>query len=161
MATREEIERIAESLPQVQPTNFFKIVNDSRAGIGFALRLLYSSPSGRLTAGEISEAMCVSTARVAVLLKKMEAKGLVVKEHDSRDARVRVVFLSEHGRAVAERMRENMLHDIELLIDRIGLERLNLFVELSAEVKGAMADIFSADHIERHDLSNNCKENEL
>lgn len=146
MATREELERIAESLPQVQPTHFLKIVNDSGAGIGFALKLLHSSPSGHLTAGEISEAMGVSTARVAVLLKKMEAKGLVVKEHDSHDARVRVVCLSERGCLEAERMHESMLRDLERLIDRIGPECFRLFVELSAEVKGAMAEIFAADH---------------
>lgn len=143
MATKEQIDYIVCELPKAHPANFFKFFNDSNTGIGFAIKLLYSAEDNRLSAGAVSEAMGVSTARVAVLLKKMESKGLIVRESDRTDARVTIVCLSEEGKAVAKQMQENMLKHISYVIDRVGMEKLRQFIELSAEVKEAMADGFS------------------
>lgn len=143
MATKEQIDYIISELPKAHPANFFKIFNDSNTGIGFAVKLLYSAEENRLSAGAISEAMGVSTARVAVLLKKMENKGLISRESDRADARVTVVCLSEAGKNLAEQMQENMLRHISYVIDRVGMEKLKHFMDLSVEVKAAMAEGFS------------------
>lgn len=143
MATKEQIDYIISELPKAHPANFFKIFNDTNTGIGFAVKLLYSAEENRLSAGAISEAMGVSTARVAVLLKKMESKGLITRESDRADARVTVVCLSEAGKNLAEQMQENMLRHISYVIDRVGMERLKQFMDLSVEVKAAMAEGFS------------------
>lgn len=143
MATKEQIDYIISELPKAHPANFFKIFNDANTGIGFAVKLLYSAEENRLSAGAISEAMGVSTARVAVLLKKMESKGLISRESDRADARVTVVCLSETGRNLAEQMQENMLRHISYVIDRVGMEKLKQFMDLSVEVKAAMAEGFS------------------
>ena len=143
MATKEQIDYIISELPKAHPANFFKIFNDSNTGIGFAVKLLYSAEDNRLSAGAISEAMGVSTARVAVLLKKMEGKGLITRESDRADARVTVICLSEAGKNVARQMQENMLRHISYVIDRVGMEKLKQFIELSVEVKAAMAEGFS------------------
>ncbi len=143
MATKEQIDYIISELPKAHPANLFKIFNDSNTGIGFAVKLLYSAEGNRLSAGEISEAMGVSTARVAVLLKKMEGKGLITRESDRADARVTIVCLSKEGRAVAQQMQENMLKHISYVIDQVGMEKLKQFIALSVEVKAAMAAGFS------------------
>lgn len=143
MATNEQIDYIISELPKAHPANFFKIFNDSNTGIGFAVKLLYSAEDNRLSAGAISEAMGVSTARVAVLLKKMESKGLITRESDRSDARVTIVCLSQEGKAVAKRMQDNMLQHISYVIDKVGMEKLKQFIELSVEVKVAMAEGFS------------------
>lgn len=143
MATKEQIDYIISELPKAHPANFFKIFNDANTGIGFAIKLLYSAEENRLSAGAISEAMGVSTARVAVLLKKMESKGLISRESDRADARVTVVCLSEAGKNLAEQMQENMLKHISYVIDRVGMEKLKQFMDLSVEVKAAMAEGFS------------------
>lgn len=153
MATREQIEYIVRELPKAHPANFFKIFNDSNTGIGFAVKLLYAAEDNRLSAGAISEAMGVSTARVAVLLKKMEGKGLITRESDRTDARVTVACLSEAGKTVAEQMQENMLGHISYVIDKVGMEKLKQFIALSVEVKVAMAEGFSPpmDHTDIHE----------
>ncbi|MBQ7314940.1 MAG: MarR family transcriptional regulator [Clostridia bacterium] len=142
MATKEQIEYIAYELPKAHPANLLKIINDSNAGIGFVLKLLYAAEGNRLSAGAISEAMCVSTARVAVLLKKMEGKGLIVRASDKNDARVTIVRLSEQGKQAAKEMRDRMLDHISDVIDRIGMEKLEQFIALSVEVKAAMEEDF-------------------
>lgn len=143
MATKEQIDYVISELPKAHPANFFKIFNDSNTGIGFAVKLLYSAEDNRLSAGAISEAMGVSTARVAVLLKKMEGKGLISRESDRTDARVTIICLSEEGKNVAKQMQEDMLEHISYVIDKIGIEKLKQFIELSVEVKTAMAEGFS------------------
>ena len=142
MITQERLEEIARELPKVQPTNFLKIVNDSNAGIGYALKLLLSEDSHQLSAGQLSEAMGVSTARVAVLLKKMENKGLIEKKEDEADARVTLVKLSEEGQRVAALMKENMLRHVANVIDKVGEEKFLQFIALSNEIKDAMGEEF-------------------
>lgn len=145
MATREQIEFIAEALPKAHPVNFFKVINDSNAGIGFAMKLLHGAEENCLSAGAISEAMGVSTARVAVLLKNMEAKGLITRECDKADARITIVRLSEEGKARATERREKLLTHISDVIDRVGMEKLEQFIALSEEVKAAVEDEFSPE----------------
>lgn len=142
MATKEQIEYIAEALPRAHPANLLKVINDSNAGIGFALKLLYAAEGNRLSAGAISDAMDVSTARVAVLLKKMESKSLITKESDRTDARVTIVRLSEEGKRNAEEMRKRMLEHISDVIDKLGMEKLEQFIALSVEVNAAMEEDF-------------------
>lgn len=142
MITQERLEAIAKELPKVQPTNFLKIVNDSNAGIGYALKLLLSQEDHQLSAGQLSEAMGVSTARVAVLLKKMENKGLIEKKEAEADARVTLVKLSEDGKRTAALMKENMLRHIANVIDKVGEEKFLQFIALSHEIKDAMGEEF-------------------
>ncbi len=142
MITQERLEAIAKELPKVQPTNFLKVVNDSNAGIGYVLKLLLSEDKHQLSAGQLSEAMDVSTARVAVLLKKMENKGLIEKKEDEADARVTLVKLSENGKRIAALMKENMLLHIANVIDKVGEEKFLQFIALSHEIKDAMGEEF-------------------
>lgn len=142
MITQERLEEIARDLPKVQPTNFLKLVNDSNAGIGLALKLLASERDKQLSAGRLSEAMGISTARVAVLLKKMEQKGLIVKAADETDARVTLVKLSDEGVRLTNEMHENMLRRLANVIDQVGEETFLRFVELSNVIKEAMNEEF-------------------
>lgn len=138
---KKEIEKLAEDFIQTRPPHFLREINDTNAGIGLVLKLLHTSPSGRLTAGDISEAMDVSTARVAVLLKKMEKKGLIVKETDKSDARVTIVCLSEQGENKVSEMKRDAIERISIVIDKLGEEKFKQFVALSAEVHKAMHDV--------------------
>lgn len=140
--TKEETEKLAEEFIRSRPMRFLKDVNATNAGIGLVLKLLHISTEGKLTAGDISESMGVSTARVAVLLKKMEKKGLIVKESDKTDARVTVVCLSEEGRKKASEMQRNMLERISTVIDKLGEDKFRQFIALSVEFKEAMGDGF-------------------
>lgn len=134
MATIEQIEKIHSEMEKAQPVDFFKSINKTQAGIGAVLRMLYDSKE-TVTAGDISEALDISTARVAVLLKKMTAKGLITKEQASDDARVTVVQLTEHGRDIVKIMRDDLFSQIGAIIDTVGEERLMEFIEIAKEIK--------------------------
>ncbi len=137
MATTEQIETVLELLKDSHPANFFKRMDETSAGIGAVLRLLYEA--GRtVTAGQISNFMNVSTARVAVLLKKMDAKGLITKETGSADARTTVVKLSDLGYETAEKMRADMYSQVGTVIDKLGMERVVEFAAISKEIRSIL-----------------------
>ena len=148
MATREQIEKIAVLLNESHPAKFIKKRNETSAGIGAVLRFL-SEADKPMTAGSISKFMNVSTARVAALLKKMEARGFIRRTTGADDARTVVVSLTELGVETVKRLQENFYQDIGVLIDTIGMERLIEYTNISKEIrsvlKGPPADIIGEE----------------
>lgn len=138
MATKAQVEKMIEKMECARPAACFRRFNEKWAGIGAVLQLLYGSTDG-VTAGQISEVLKVSTARVAALLKKMEEKELITREHGGVDARVVIVRLTEHGTETVREMRANMYRQVELLIDEIGEERLLEFVDIAVEIQSVVA----------------------
>ena len=137
MATPEEIRATVETLQTTHPKELFHAMDMQQAGIGAVLRLVYESREP-VTAGNIAEFMGVSTARVAVLLKKMVQQELIVKEADEHDARVTVVRLTDKGRARVEKMQAHLYANIGRVIDKIGMERMEEFIAISLEIRNAM-----------------------
>ena len=87
MATPEQIASILSQLVALHPADCFKPIDTANAGLGAVLRLLYLADQP-VTAGTISEKLHVSTARVAVLLKKLVAKGLPSPPWGHRPSRI-------------------------------------------------------------------------
>lgn len=99
MATEAEIRTIFENLERSRPTIFFKMMNDVNAGLRAALKYLHLTGKP-VSMGSIAEYMQVSSARVAVLMHKMEDQGLIVRTEDASDARIAMVSLSEKGESM-------------------------------------------------------------
>ncbi len=148
MATREQIEKMAILLDESHPAKLIKKRNETSAGIGAVLAFLFESGKP-MTAGSISKFMNVSTARVAVLLKKMETRGFICRATGAEDARTVVVSLTELGSETVVKLRENLYQDIGRLIDTIGMERLIEYTNISKEIhsvmKGPPADIIGEE----------------
>lgn len=138
MATPEQIEKVIFALSSSHPKDLFRAMDENQAGIGAVLRLL-SESSGTITAGRIADYMNVSTARVAVLLKKMAAKDLIVRESYADDARVTVVRLSQKGEETAADIRKKIHDHVDTVIDKVGMERILEFAEISKEIHNAMS----------------------
>ena len=96
MATIVQIESILKKFEKATPKDFFQCVDGAQLGMTAVLRLLNETDMPQ-TAGAISDALEVSTARVAVLLRKMKNKGLITKDNSVMDARVTLVELTEQG----------------------------------------------------------------
>ncbi len=137
MATKEQIETLLEKLNEAPPSEHFQTIDENTVGLRAILKYL-SETDEKVTAGKLSEHLEVSTARVAVLLKKLTAKGLVEKEKDPSDGRIVVVKLSEHGRQTADLMRENMYKNIGEMIDKVGMEKMLEFAAISKEIHSVM-----------------------
>jgi len=137
LATKAQIEGMLERMEKVKPKKAFQCVDETQAGIGAVLRLLEES-SETVTAGRISEKLDVSTARVAVLLKKMAAKGLITRERGDVDARITVVRLTELGAETIVKIQGELYRQVGHMIDVVGEERLIEFITIAGEIQNAV-----------------------
>lgn len=141
MATKAQIEMVLGELKKVHPphpSGFLQRIDERQEGTGAVLCLLHDSRD-TVTAGKISEVLGVSTARVAVLLKKMAAKGLITKERAPSDARVTVVTLTEQGKETVQRIEEEIFHQMGVVIDKVGEARVLEFITIAKEIQKAVA----------------------
>lgn len=137
MATREQIELVLERIEKTRPEDFFKSVDNAQKGIAAVLRLL--SESGEpVTAGTISEALNVSTARVAVLLKKMAGKNLITREKSPEDGRITVVKLTGQGQKTASEMGAAFYAQAGRIIDAVGEARIMVFLAIADEIRAVL-----------------------
>ncbi len=134
MAKIEEIEYVYSLLITKEPTEFLERLNDTNAGIGAVLKII-SESDREISAGDLAQKMYVSTARIAVLLRKMETKGLIVKASSADDGRKVIVRLTEKGECTIEKAKAMIYEHIEMLIDNIGMERMKTFLEINAEIE--------------------------
>ncbi|MDO4282881.1 MAG: transcriptional regulator [Clostridia bacterium] len=97
--------------------------------------LLYLSKSNGLTAGELSEKLGVTTARIASLLNTLENKGLIIRNKDIQDKRKVQVYITDSGKDLLEEQRENLIRIIEKIIDEMGEKDINQYIELGRKIR--------------------------
>lgn len=137
MHTQEQIELLLQAMLDAQPKDLARFMSENQAGTRAVLRLLYAS-NEVMTAGKIAQQMGVSGARVAVLLKKMAAKNLIVKEAAPDDARVTTVRLTQHGMETAKIMRQELFDQIGNVIDKVGMDAMLEFVRISRQIQESL-----------------------
>ena len=152
MATDKQVEEVLRAFSSSSQAQDFRgqhinmshiNINMQDAGMFGVLGLL-SRSSAPLTAGDVSKELGVSTARVAVLIRKMVEKKLIRKEASASDARIVELKLAPHGREVLEEIQKQRTAQLKLLIDKIGMERLMEYIEISKEIR-TIAEPFSVE----------------
>ena len=134
MATQEQILSIIKKIKKDKPTDIFKKILDMDSGIRFVLTLLYESDA-EVYASTISEKMNISRARVAVLLKKMQDKNLILKTPSEFDARIEIVSFTKYGLDCAKKFREQSMSMINKVVDNLGYENVNNFIDMAINIK--------------------------
>lgn len=139
MATQEQIEQIMARFGKTRPMQM-----DQAKRVGFndngmiGVLLLLERSSQTVTAGMISEVLHISTARVAVLIKKMVDKELVIRKTGAKDARVTEIQMTEHGREIIETVQRERHKQLEEIIDQVGMERLLEYFDIADEIRSIM-----------------------
>jgi len=128
--TIELLDRFRASMPRKMMQQF----DQEDAGIIHAINILERAGKP-LTAGTMSEEMHVSTARVAVLLKKMEQRNLIVRLTDPSDARKTLIAISDYGKNEIIRHKEDVIDFCSAVIEKIGVERFREYIIMSEEIR--------------------------
>lgn len=89
---------------------------------------------GLVLPSEISEAMSVSSSRIARLLNTLEAKGLVYRSHDTVDHRKVFVTLTDEGVRYTEEAFDRIHKRISAIIDALGEEDTEEFIRISKKI---------------------------
>ena len=134
MARREDVEMIIKRLDECRPDTFFKKCDGNNVGIDYMLRLLYEAGRG-VSSGEITEHMGVSTARVAVLVRKAAERGLIERSVDPDDARKTCIRITDEGAECVRRTMSDAEACVGDIIDKIGLSEIEQFVETARRIR--------------------------
>lgn len=139
MSTRDDAQELILKMHSCCPRSFFGKIDEIQRGTGFVLVYLRET-AHEVVAGELARELCVSTARIAALLKTMEKNGLIVRQSSKEDARLTVVKITRAGIEFSEQMREQILAKVELLIEKVGREELEEFIRISYKIREAFGE---------------------
>lgn len=130
--TREaQVAEVVQLLHDSKPEHSLDQVRDMSMGIVGTLRFLYSCEQ-EVKSKDISETLAISSARMTILLKKMERKGLIIKRKSTVDGRSAVITLSAKGKEMCQRAHLQMVETAQMLLDEFGYESLtNLIAQMT------------------------------
>ena len=95
----EELVRLLDEHPREARDNR---LSSTLCGEMAVMRLLHNSRQ-KMTAGELSSRLDMTTSRIAAVLGSLQKKGLLERESDEKDRRRVLVFLTEAGDRLCER----------------------------------------------------------
>ena len=134
MAKREDVLKAMELVRKNRPEKSLEYMGKGLMGI-FAVLHYLSEIKQAVTSKDISDALGVSSARMTVVLKKLESKKLIVKTHSTTDARALVITLTDKGASVAQELEQKRYECIETLVDEIGIGELTRVFETLNRMK--------------------------
>lgn len=140
MVTREQALDVLNKIKQNKPTKFFKKIDETSAGMRFILMYL-SEHTNEVYASTIAEKMDISRARVAVLIQKLINKGMIEKSSSSMDGRIDVLKITQVGLSEIKTFKEQVLSNVIMVIEKIGLEEIYRFIDTSAKIKNILGEL--------------------
>ncbi len=131
MATKEEVYSVLKLMHIHRPQRILEEISKQRIGY-MAVLMFLSEVKKEVNSVDISKALEISSARMAVLLKKLEQKNLIQKKHSKIDARAIIIEITNEGEKIVAEAKDNLFNVTQKLIDEIGLDELkNVFENLN------------------------------
>jgi DNA-binding MarR family transcriptional regulator len=96
-----------------------QMMNESMRGEAYVLQYI-AGHDGDVVPGDISNAMHVSTARMAIVLKGLENKGFLTRSFDASDRRRTILTLTQAGAEQADQCMNRMLHSTAKMLEYLG-----------------------------------------
>lgn len=124
---------LVECMQSFSRTVINKRVISSAKGERFVLNYLYEK-GGVALPGEISCALNVSTARIAVLLNCLEGRGLIKRNIDPSDRRRVEVELTRSGTDEIIMYRERVLETLDVLVREFGEDDTAQYIRLTNRI---------------------------
>ncbi|MBR3227569.1 MAG: MarR family transcriptional regulator [Erysipelotrichaceae bacterium] len=140
MNRREKAIRLMEDIRKSAPRPLIDSISSEERGIHFILGYLKCHKDEENNIVDLAKELGVSTARISVLIGKMENKELVRKTRSKTDARKVMVKISDRGEKIADENFEMMVKAHEKLIECVSEEDLRNFVRVSGIIKDVMED---------------------
>lgn len=131
-------EQIAEALfQQLKPDNTTSLTNllneFNRGEIGVLSYLSFDKDEA--TAGELSEQLNVTTARIASILNSLENKNYIKRKEDRFDKRKTLVIITEKGKELAEKTKKEITNKMIKVIQEIGCDEIQNYVKTTLKIR--------------------------
>ncbi len=137
MATQADIEAALSLMHEKRPYRSIGEIQKVEMGLFAALHFLHDA-KGDVHAKDIARALHISSARTAILLKKLCAKNWINKAPAANDARAVAISLSAEGAAVAAQLRAGLQNAMGKVVDELGIDQLRMLFEQLGRVRDIM-----------------------
>jgi len=94
----------------------------------------------------------ISKSGISQMLRSLEKKGFIMRSVDEKDRRAVFVHLTSKGIEYLEERNQILFEKMEQVIEKMGKEDIDLFLELTDHFSDAVREVFygaSPEHIER------------
>jgi DNA-binding MarR family transcriptional regulator len=91
--------------------------------------------------GDVAARMHITSGTVTSLLDTLERKRYVVRSSDRDDRRRVLVDITPAAQALLDEVLPAIQQVARLLVDRIGLQRQQVLLDILAEIRNAVADL--------------------
>jgi len=114
-------------LHKVKP---YKNIIESMQGESPVLEYV-ANHDGYVLPGEIAREMDVSSARIAAILNRLDDKGLITRQVDTKNRRQRLVGTTQDGKKVAGEYKQTLLGDAAKILDLLGEHDTKEYVRIT------------------------------
>lgn len=125
---------------QLKPTTARSLTdvlnNFSRGEVGVLSYLVFDK--GESSAGELSEKLNVSTARIASILNSLEHKEYITRKIDMLDKRKTLVAITEKGRNLAISTKNEITNMLLKIIDEVGYDDIKEYVRILQKIRNVI-----------------------
>lgn len=137
MNTKEIAEILFEQLKPTTSTSLTEALNEfSRGEVGVLSYLAFDKKEA--TAGELSEKLNVTTARIASILNSLENKNYIKRTSDKTDKRKTLVTITKNGKQLAITTKQEIINKITKVIEEVGYTEVKEYVRLATKIRQAL-----------------------
>ncbi len=115
------------------------ILNDfNRGEVGVLSYLTFDKEIS--TPGELSDKLCVTTARIASILNSLENKGFIKRKIDELDKRKTLVTITSKGKELVLSTKNEIINKIIKVIKEIGIEELKSYTLTALKIRKVLEE---------------------
>ena len=108
-------------------------------GDSFVLNYLYTH-NCRAYPKENSDAMAVSTARIAKILGDLDSQGMISRKCDEKDNRKVIIVLTSKGVKKVAELRKNAIEKLEAVLSALDEEEIEEFMRIRKKLNSALLE---------------------
>ncbi len=132
-----EVEAIINLFESNRPEKALERINKNELGILAVIKYLYQK-NEYVTSADISKKLNISSARMTILLRKLEKKQLIEKTNSKKDARIIQIKLSDKGNLIAKKIKEQIYTAMKKITKEFTLEELEMLFFKMNKIKKIM-----------------------
>lgn len=137
MNTEEMAEVIFQQLKPTSSSSLVESLNEfNRGEVGVLGYLAFDKDEA--TAGELSEMLNVSTARIASILNSLENKKYIKRKNDCLDKRKTLVVITDMGMELAVNTKKEIINKIVKVINDVGYDEIKDYINITLKIRKSL-----------------------
>lgn len=97
--------------------------------------LMFISQKEGCNQTQIAKNLCIKPATLTVMIKRMEAAGLISRKSDEKDMRTQRVYITKRGKETAERTRDVFKKAVEDIYNGLSESELTEYLRIMEKIQ--------------------------